>query len=388
MSAPRARVLIVDDDPGVLRAAERVLAPHHEVLGVRLPDDALSACRERWFDLCICDIRMPVMDGFTLMQRIREISPQTDFIVMTGSLSEPDQHLVRALREKAFYFVLKPFHREVLRTLVERCLELRALREAEARHARRMEDELGEARSFQRSMLAPETARIGRVTAHAACRPCSELGGDLYDYFALDADGERIAFLIADVRGHGAGAALLTATVKAAFRSARPEKFDPLRTIDALVEAMRQFGDDRFVTAVCGVIDAGAGELSVVNAGHPAPMLRDRTGAIREIDSTGPLVCWAFEQGSWELARVPMGPGCSLLLYTDGLAESRSSGTPGEGGTGAGRSSEFGRSRIAGVVSAAASGGEMLEHLLRRCDEFRAGRPLEDDLTVLTFEIA
>ncbi len=386
MSSARARILIVDDDPGVLRAAERVLAPQYAVAAARSPAEALAAAGAEWFDLCICDIRMPGMDGFALMQRLREVSPRTDFIVMTGSLTEPDQHLVRALREKAFYFVLKPFHREVLRTLVERCLELRALRETEARHARRMEEELAEARSFQRSMLAPESAVIGRVRAWAACRPCSELGGDLYDYYPLDAAGERIAFIIADVRGHGAGAALLTATVKAAFRSVAPERFDPVAVVDSLLLAMRHFGDDRFITAVCGVIDSIAGEVALVNAGHPAALVRDPAGTLRAIESTGPLVCWAFEPGSWSLARASLPPGSFMLLYTDGLAESRASGS-GDGTAARSRAPEFGHARIAEQLGRAREGGEIIRSLLARCDEFRGGRPLEDDLSLLVFEL-
>ena len=72
---------------------------------------------------------------------------------MTGSLDDLDQKLIRAIRGRAFYFIQKPFDREVLRTLVERCIELRWRRLESRRHVDRLERELSEARAFQRGLL-------------------------------------------------------------------------------------------------------------------------------------------------------------------------------------------------------------------------------------------
>jgi DNA-binding NtrC family response regulator len=62
---------------------------------------------------------------------------------MTGSVDDLDEKLVRAIRSHAFYFIQKPFDREVLKTLVERCLELRWRREEHRRHLKRLETEMG-----------------------------------------------------------------------------------------------------------------------------------------------------------------------------------------------------------------------------------------------------
>jgi len=145
---------------------------------------------------------------------------------MTGSLEDQDEKLIRAIRERAYYFIQKPFDREVLKTLVERCLELRWYREENRRHLQRMESELTEARAFQQGLLPAPEAVIDGV---AVCRyaPCSEVGGDLYDY-AVDRSGHT-ALLIADVSGHGASAAMLTGIVKSAFRSSHVEEYEPRR---------------------------------------------------------------------------------------------------------------------------------------------------------------
>jgi sigma-B regulation protein RsbU (phosphoserine phosphatase) len=86
------------------------------------------------------------------------------------------------------------------------------------------------ARVFQQGLLpAPEAVTKGLAIC---CRytPCSELGGDLYDY-AVDRSGQT-ALLIADVSGHGASAAMLTGIVKSAFRASHVDDYDPLSVVD------------------------------------------------------------------------------------------------------------------------------------------------------------
>src|SRR3974377_2216290 len=122
-----ARILVVDDDSGVLRSVERVLSHDYQVACTRSPEEAALFAKQFEPDLAILDIRMPEMDGFELMSRLKESRRDLDIILMTGSIHEPDAQLVRAIREKAFYFLQKPFDREVLLTLVARCLELRRL---------------------------------------------------------------------------------------------------------------------------------------------------------------------------------------------------------------------------------------------------------------------
>src|SRR5688572_1064520 len=124
----KPKILVIDDEPGMLRAVERILSPDYIVATSASPTDAIELARQSKPDLVICDISMPKLDGFAVMSRLKEQQGDVEVILMTG-LNEPDQHLVRAIREKAFYFIEKPFNRDVMRTLVERCLELRRLRQ-------------------------------------------------------------------------------------------------------------------------------------------------------------------------------------------------------------------------------------------------------------------
>jgi len=66
-----ARILVVDDEPGMLRAVERVLSESHHVIGTRLSREALSVANEFHPELAIIDIRMPDLNGFDLMAQLK-----------------------------------------------------------------------------------------------------------------------------------------------------------------------------------------------------------------------------------------------------------------------------------------------------------------------------
>ena len=210
----------------MLRAVERVLSEDHHVVGTRLSRDALAMASE--FQPGAGDRRHP--DARSRRLRAdgaaqRRASRALDVILMTGSVDDLDEKLVRAIRSAAFYFIQKPFDREVLRTLVERCLELRWRREEHRQNLKRLETEMAEARAFQQSLLPDRETIVNRVAVCCRYTPCSALGGDLYDYAATGAG--RTALLIADVSGHGVSAAMLTGIVKSAFHASHVDGFEP-----------------------------------------------------------------------------------------------------------------------------------------------------------------
>src|SRR5947207_2163815 len=115
-----SRILVVDDEPGMLRSVERVLSRDYHVTATRQSRDAVEIAKAFHPQLAILDIQMPDVDGFELMEKLKAVDPSLDVILMTGSIHEIDGKLIRSIRKDAFYFLQKPFDREVLLTLVER----------------------------------------------------------------------------------------------------------------------------------------------------------------------------------------------------------------------------------------------------------------------------
>jgi sigma-B regulation protein RsbU (phosphoserine phosphatase) len=366
-----ARILVVDDEPGMLRAVERVLGGAHRVVGSLSSAHAMEVAAEFNPELVILDIRMPELDGFELMARLNADHPELDIILMTGSIDDLDQKLIRAIRGRAFYFIQKPFDREVLQALVERCLELRWRREENRRHVVRLEKELHEARAFQQGLLPASEFVTDDVAVCCRYLPCSELGGDLYDYAAVGPG--RMALIVADVVGHGVSAAMLTGIVKAAFRASDPDGYEPAAVVRRVGRSLAAFGPERFVTLIAAILAADEGRLHYVNAGHPTGLLWTEHGRLERLASTGPLVSPALPGCTWEQRDVRVSAGDWLLLYTDGVSDALA----GDHG--------LGEERIVAAVEQHAEGGSpLLDAILAHARARFGGRPQPDDLTLLT----
>jgi sigma-B regulation protein RsbU (phosphoserine phosphatase) len=369
----QARILVVDDEPGMLRAVDRVLSENHHVVGTRLSRDALSIASEFQPELAIVDIRMPDLDGFELMAQLKARFSALDVILMTGSVDDLDDKLVRAIRSPAFYFIQKPFDREVLRTLVERCLELRWRREAHRLNLKRLEKEMAEARAFQQSLLPGRETIVNRVEVCCRYTPSSALGGDLYDYAA---SAGRTALLMADVSGHGVSAAMLTGIVKSAFHASHVDGFDPAAVVHRVSMGLAAFSPDRFVTLIAALLSPEERQLRYVNAGHPPLAV---WGPAREplwLRSTGPLVSPVLTTSTWEAPSVTIEEGDHLLLYTDGISEALAD----DDGLAEGRFTSI-------IDRASEGGGPLLDLILADVHHELAGRPQPDDLTLLTAKV-
>jgi len=368
-----ARILVVDDEPGMLRAVDRVLSKDHHVVGTRLSREALSIAGDFHPELAIVDIRMPDLDGFELMAQLKARFSGIDVILMTGSVDDLDDKLVRAIRSPAFYFIQKPFDREVLRTLVDRCLELRWRREEHRLNLKRLETEMAEARAFQQSLLPDRETVVNGVAVCCRYTPSSALGGDLYDYAASTG---RTALLIADVSGHGVSAAMLTGIVKSAFHASHVDGFEPAAVVQRVSMGLAAFSPERFVTMVAALISPEERQLRYVNAGHPPVALWGRTRQPRWLHSTGPLVSPALMESTWESPVVPIHEGDHLLLYTDGISDALADDNG---------KSEKGFTRI--IDRASEGGAPLLDTILADVHRRLAGRPQPDDLTLLTASV-
>ena len=369
-----AKILVVDDEPGMLRAVERVLGDSYHVVGSRSSARALSVATELNPDLAIVDIRMPEVDGFEVMTGLKARFPELDIILMTGSTDDLDEKLIRALRSPAFYFIQKPFAREVLRTLVERCLELRWRRIEHRRNLHRLETEMAEARAFQQSLLPAPEVVVNRLAICCRYTPSALLGGDLYDYAA--ARDRQTALLIADVSGHGVSAAMLTGVVKSAFHASQADGYEPLAVVHRVCTGLAAFGPERFVTLFAALAAPDDRQLRYVNAGHPSIVLWADRCTPQWLESTGPIVSPVLPGLAWDERTVPIDVGHQLLLYTDGVSQVL-----------AGAEDDADARIVATIGGHSGGGAPLLDAILAAVQHDLAGADQPDDLTLMTAKV-
>lgn len=264
--------------------------------------------------------------------------------------------------------------RLVQRLLPHAVVAIQNLQRAERarRRVERLEREMRDARSFQESLLPRESGTVGAVEIAARWKPSAVLGGDMFDYAPCGDDGASL--LIADVSGHGASAAMLTALVKSSFHDAREEGHDPAAVARRVSRSIRSFALNRFVSLICVQLFPREGKLRYVNAGHPHGLIRRAAGEPGRLAPTGTFISPALPGLEPQIEELPFDPGDQLLLYTDGITEAESH-TEGF----------FEEHRLLKVLGGTDAHGEaLLEKILAAVRGHAAGLPATDDLTLLT----
>ncbi len=176
------------------------------------------------------------------------------------------------------------------------------------------------AKDVQRGFLPESRPDLADYAFYDFYQPAEQVGGDYFDYIPLP-DG-RIAIVVADVVGHGIAAALLMAKLSAEARFSLYSEREPAAAITRLNEKLTRLNIQRFVTLICVVLDPKTHKLTIVNAGHMAPLVRRKDGTIEEPgDSVAGLPLGITDAITYEQVEMTLGPGETVTLYTDGINE-------------------------------------------------------------------
>jgi serine phosphatase RsbU (regulator of sigma subunit) len=181
------------------------------------------------------------------------------------------------------------------------------------------------AETIQRALLPGDWPELPGFDVGAVYESAAQVdvGGDVYDFLPLG-DG-RIALVLGDVTGHGVDAAADMAMAKFVFRSLAREHPEPA---DFLAHANEVIADEiapgKFITMLYGTFDA-AGRFVCASAGHPAPRLVDADGAVRVVACRG-IALGVEPAQQYDQIEVDVPPGAAIVLFTDGVVETRSGG--------------------------------------------------------------
>lgn len=195
-------------------------------------------------------------------------------------------------------------------------------------NARLYEERSHIARTLQRSLLPPRLPEIPGIELAARYRAAGEgheVGGDFYDVFEVGKDAWAV--VIGDVCGKGADAAAITGLARHTLRTAAMREWRPRRVLMVLNEALLRDQSDQYCTVAFARL-AWVGSLLRVTlacGGHPPPLVLGADGTVEAAGQPGTLV-GIFPDPELATAVLDLARGDALLLYTDGVTESRQPG--------------------------------------------------------------
>lgn len=219
-----------------------------------------------------------------------------------------------------------------LRITVQDATERRSY-ERQLLEARRVADRERErvqllAATLQRSLVPPSlTPPDGLVAAaHYHTASPDDVGGDFYDLFPLTR--HKWGIFLGDVSGKGAGAAAVTSLTRYTLRAAAAYDDDPvtvLHNLDAVLSHEFHGDDPHFCTVLFGVITPTVDgfDVELASGGHPPALLMSASGQARYVHTAGGQAVGILKNPRFVARSVHLGPGDTLVLYTDGLTEAR-----------------------------------------------------------------
>ena len=321
------KVLVVDDDEALARVMARTLRSRGFECDVALDGaEARRLFEVNDYALALLDVRLPDESGYGLLERLREVRPDTAVVMISGV---DDADLGKAaLEHGAYAYHVKPVGATQLYLLVVNNLRRRS-REMENRaNVDRLEgmvaergEEMRRAVELQSGMLPPSPYRDEEFEIAAHFTAAREISGDFYDWYR-DRNG-RVTLSLGDVMGKGLPASLMMATARAALRGAAG--VEPLeggvKQAAAVMSAALEV-NDAFVTLFHCRYDPGTGDVAYVDAGHGhARVVRAAGGQELLAERAAPI--GMFPDTEYVAGRARLEPGDSLVVFSDGLLELR-----------------------------------------------------------------
>ncbi len=375
------KILVVDDEsdlePLMLqRMRRKIRSGQYTFVFARNGVDALEfLTRDKSIDMVISDINMPQMDGLSLLSEISKLD--TDIRAIIISAYGDMDNIRTAMNRGAFDFVTKPLDFPDLISTMERTLaHLKEWREAMATRDRlvSLQNELNVAAGIQKSILPKVFPNGPDYQTHAGMEPARNVGGDFFDFMALNSD--QIGLAVADVSDKGVPAALFMMSSRTLLKGSAIGTPGPGA---ALTEVNQLLCDENeammFVTMLYGAYSPSSGKFVYANGGHNPPLLVHSDGSSTVLPPTGGIALGVAENIEYAENSVTLRQGDKLVLYSDGVTEALN-----ESGE------EYGLDRLREVVAAANSQGadEITSAVFDSVREFAGDTPQTDDITCLT----
>jgi phosphoserine phosphatase RsbU/P len=398
-------VLVVDDS----RAQRHMVSMQLRRWGYRVTEcesalDAMDMCQDSDVDIVISDWMMPGMTGLEFCREFRGLDRESyGYFILLTSKSEKTE-IAGGLEAGADDFLTKPVASNELRARLragERMLAMQAELLAKNKvivstlvELQKLYDSLDrdliEARKLQQTLIRDRARDYGWAQVSLLLRNSGRVGGDLVGSFPVDSD--RVVVYSIDVSGHGVASAMMTARLAGFLTGSSPEQnlafqkgpdgAHVLLPPEVVVERFNRLMLDeiqaeQYFTIVFAVIDRRSETLSLVQAGHPHPMLIRSDGRVERLGQGG-LPVGLIADAAFERIDVSVRPGDRLVLSSDGFTE-----CPMPSG------SDFGEDGLIDSLkrSAHLSGSDLLEALVWDLTQQSGSDSFPDDVSGVVLDL-
>lgn len=342
------KILVVEDNTVNLKLLGRLLEKSgFDVLTAENGETACKIAVEHKPDILLLDVMMPVMDGFTACEWLKN-NPQTSEIPIVFLTAKNDAvDKVRGLSLGAMDYITKPFDAvEVVARVNNHLKFMRLRRQLQQKNDQlekayvqlqesneRIEKDIKAAGIVQRQLLPHDISEMNPLKFAWKFVPSSHVAGDIFNVMPID--DSHIAIYIVDVSGHGVQAAMLAVLINNFFRLGMDgrsikEKAGQQLTIEKLLEpdeVAKSLNNtfpmevyDAYFTGIYGVFNTKSFEFKMVNAGHPAPFLIHQDNSIEFINNAD-IPIGIMPDGEYTSHIYKFKRGDTFVLYTDGLYE-------------------------------------------------------------------
>jgi sigma-B regulation protein RsbU (phosphoserine phosphatase) len=239
----------------------------------------------------------------------------------------------------------------------------------------KFQKELALAAQIQKDFLPKKNPPCENFDIAGTNIPCNQVGGDYYDFIAIDPC--RLAVIVADVSGKGMSAALLMASLRAALIA----EVGPQLRLEHMAAKLNDFvysssATNRFITFFFCELDMRTGVLRYINAGHNPPIVFSKVGTIARLDPTG-FCLGMFPSVAYEVSQVTLDKGDMAVLFTDGITDARNKDNH-----------EFGEENLIGslkkILKRPAS--EIVGKVCSELSSFTTGVEPFDDMTLIVLK--
>lgn len=345
------KILIVDDSRAHLKLTGGVLRRMgYEVVEAISGDAALAVLGQGGIDLVLSDWVMPEKSGLDLCREFRELGGDryVYFILLTSKSDRGD--VATGLAAGADDFLSKPIDKEELKARISAAGRLVAVQRSLEEKNRLLEDalteiqtlydmvgrDLSEARRLQQSLVPDRLRKYPGANVSLLLRPCGQVGGDLVGAFRVNET--RIGIFSIDVSGHGIASALMTARLASYLSGSLPDQNMALKADETGSHVMRplvevctrlnhllidDMGSELYFTMAIADFDLLTGHVSIVQAGHPHPLVQRADGTMEYVGDGG-MPIGLVDNAPYSSFELKLSPGDRLFLHSDGFTEAES----------------------------------------------------------------